>query len=68
MPEFYDRTPSYQERRRAVRRRRAALLAVLTVALTVSGVLFLRTQVEDGTRATAATATGAATTVSIRKL
>jgi DNA-binding beta-propeller fold protein YncE len=62
MPEFYDRTPSYQERRRAVRRRRAALLTVLTVALTVGGVLFLRTQVEDGTRATAATATAAATT------
>lgn len=55
MPELYDRTPSYQERRRAVRRRRAALLTILAVAFTASGVLLLRTQVDDGTRATAAT-------------
>ena len=38
----------------------APAFGVLTVALTVVGVLFLRTPVEDGTRATAATARFAA--------
>jgi len=59
MPELYDRTPSYQERRRAIRRRRIALLTILAAVLTASGVLILRTQVDDGTRATAAEATTA---------
>ncbi|MGI9188377.1 MAG: cytochrome D1 domain-containing protein [Gaiellales bacterium] len=62
MPELYDRTPSYQERRRAVRRRRVALLTILAAMLTASGVLILRTQLDSGTSATAAEATQAATT------
>ena len=67
MPELYDRTPSYQERRRAVRRRRTALLMVLTAALTVSGVLIVRTQLDDGTRATAANAPSAKTTAATQE-
>jgi DNA-binding beta-propeller fold protein YncE len=57
MPELYERTPSYQERRRAVRRRRAVLLTALAGVLTVGGVLGVRTQLDGGTRATAASAT-----------
>ena len=65
MPELYDRTPSYQDRRRAVRRRRAALLTVVAALLTTSGVLILRTQLDSGTgalAADAATTSAAATT------
>ena len=60
MPELYDRTPSYQERRRAVRRRRLVVAAVaVTAALTIAGVAVLRTQVEEGATATAAETTTA---------
>lgn len=62
MPELYDRTPSYQERRRAIRRRRVALLTILAAVLTASGVLILRTQLDDGTRAIAATTPAAKAT------
>jgi len=67
MPQLYDRTPSYQERRRAIRRRRVALLTILAAVLTTTGLLLVRTQLggsaSDGAAPTAAaTATPAQTT------
>lgn len=67
MPQLYDRTPSYQERRRAIRRRRIALLTILAAVLTATGLLIVRTQLggsaPEGAAPTAvATATLAQTT------